>query len=84
MSKPFYGAVANFNKKYPNLSNALFGDISELEARDFIVKAGQLFQTPFFDMLREYLKQNNKGSGFVQAVMDMPLLDARSIHEELT
>ena len=84
LGRPFYGAVTNFNKKYPNLSNALFGDISELDARDFIAKAGQLFQTSVFDLLREYLKQNNKGSGFVQAIMDMPLLDARSIHAELT
>lgn len=89
LSNAFHGAVTNFNKKYPNLSKALFGDI-ELDdngkpsARDYIAKVEHAFETPFFDLLRHYLKQNNKGSGFVQTVLDMPLLDARSIHTELT
>jgi len=85
----FPGAVTNFNKKYKNLSEALFGD-NELDdhgkpsARDYIEKAGGAFETPFFDLLRKYLKAHNKGPGFVQTVLDMPLLDARSIHAELT
>jgi len=78
------GAVTNFNKQYHNLSDVLFGDISKLAAKDYVSKIEQEFSTPFFDLLRQYLKQNKKGSGIVQAVMDMPLLDARSIHAELT
>jgi len=85
----FPGAVTNFNKRYKNLSKALFGDNEldehgNLSARDFIEKVGSAFETPFFDLLRKYLKEHNKGSGFVQTVLDMPLLDARSIHSELT
>lgn len=89
LSNAFHGAVTNFNKKYLNLSEALFGDI-ELDdngkpsARDYIAKVEHAFDTPFFDLLRHYLKQHNKGPGFVQTVLDMPLLDARSIHTELT
>lgn len=89
LSNAFHGAVTNFNKKYLNLSETLFGDI-ELDdngkpsARDYIVKIEHAFETPFFDLLRHYLKQHNKGPGFVQIVLDMPLLDARSIHTELT
>lgn len=85
----FPGAVTNFNKKYKNLSEALFGD-TELDehgkpsARDYIEKAECAFETPFFELLRKYLKEQNKGPGFVQTVLDMPLLDARSIHAELT
>ncbi|MDD2723431.1 MAG: helix-turn-helix transcriptional regulator [Methylovulum sp.] len=89
LSNAFHGAVTNFNKKYLNLSDALFGDI-ELDddgkpcARDYISKVEHAFETPFFDLLRHYLKQHNKGPGFVQTVLDMPLLDARSIHTELS
>jgi len=89
LSNAFHGAVTNFNKKYLNLSEALFGD-KELDdngkpsARDYIAKVEHAFETPFFDLLRHYLKQHNKGPGFVQTVLDMPLLDARSIHTELT
>lgn len=85
----FPGAVTNFNKKYKNLSKALFGN-AELDehghpsARDYIEKVERAFETSFFDMLQKYLKEQNKGSGFVQTVLDMPLLDARSIHAELT
>lgn len=88
LSNSFHGAVTNFNKKYPILSDALFGD-TELEqdgrpsAREYIEKVEVAFETPFFDLLRHYLEQTNKGPGFVQTVLDMPLLDARSIHAEL-
>lgn len=85
----FPGAVTNFNKKYKNLSEALFGN-TELDihgkpsAREYIAKAEGDFKTPFFELLRKYLKEHSKGPGFVQTVLDMPLLDARSIHTELT
>jgi transcriptional regulator with XRE-family HTH domain len=89
MSKYFHGAVTNFNKQYKNLSEALFGDLELDEhgkptARDYIEKSEAIFETPIFELLRKYLKQHNKGSGFVQTVLDMPLLDARGIHAELT
>ena len=85
----FPGAVTNFNKKYKNLSEALFGD-TELDehgkpsAREYIERAESVFETPFFDLLRKYLKERDKGPGYVQTVLDMPLLDARSVHTELT
>lgn len=84
LSKSFFGAVTNFNKKFNNLSTALLGDISELDAKQFIDETKEAFKTPFFDILKKYLKENNKGAGFVQVLTDMPLLDARSIHSELT
>ncbi|HAW3738722.1 TPA: helix-turn-helix domain-containing protein [Klebsiella pneumoniae] len=84
----FPAAVTNFNKKYKNLSEALFGNTeldehSHPSARDYIEKAEGAFETPFFDLLRKYLKEHDKGPGYVQTVLDMPLLDARSIHAEL-
>ncbi|EPF20355.1 Helix-turn-helix domain [Cedecea davisae] len=85
----FPGAVTNFNKGYKNLSEALFGD-AELDlqgkpsARDYIKKVEAAFDTSFFDLLRKYLKEHNKGPGYVQTVLDLPLLDAQSIYAELT
>ena len=49
-----------------------------------IKKTADSFETPFFDTLRLYLKDSNKGAGIVQSVTDMPLLDAQSMHAELT
>jgi len=79
-----YGWITEFNKSYENLSEALLGDLSTLSARDYIKKTEVTFETPFFDLLRQYLKQTDKGPGIVQSVTDMPLLDARSIYAELT
>ena len=89
LSDSFPGAVTNFNKKYKNLSEALFGasgldEHQKPTARDYISKAEDAFETPFFELLRKYLSQYNKSPSFVQTVLDMPLLDARSIHAELT
>lgn len=89
LASSFYGAVTKFNQQFPNLSEALFGD-TELDdhgkpsASEYIDKAEGLFDTPFFDLIRKYIKEHRKGPGFVQTVLDIPLLDARSIHAELT
>lgn len=89
LGNAFYGAVTNFNQQFPNLSEALFdeGGLDEHgrpSAREYIAKAEEVFETSFFEQLRKYLKEHGKGSGFVQTVLDVPLLDARSIHAELT
>ncbi len=82
--KRIYGWITNFNKGYKNVSETLLGDQSDWNARDYIRKTEEAFKTPFFDMLRQYHKQNQKGPGLVQTLMDMPLLDAKNIHAELT
>ncbi|MEY8239477.1 MAG: helix-turn-helix transcriptional regulator [Cycloclasticus sp.] len=89
LGKGFHGATANFNKRFENLSDALFGasDLDEHgkpSAREYIAKAKDDFETPFFEMLKKYLQEHDKGAGFVQTVLNIPLLDSRSIHAELT
>jgi transcriptional regulator with XRE-family HTH domain len=76
--------VANFNKNYPNVSELLFDDPKNLNARDYLQKADEIFDTPFFDVLGQYLREHQKGAGVIQSIMDIPPLDARSIAEELT
>ena len=83
-SSSLYGWITKFNQSYKNLSSSLLGDVSQLNARDYIKKTAESFETPFFDTLRLYLKDSNKGAGIVQSVTDMPLLDAQSMHAELT
>ncbi len=85
----FHGAVTNFNKKFLNHSDALFAGLKLDEngkrtAREYIEEVEKAFETPFFDLLRKYLSQHSKGPGYVQTVLDVSLLDARSIHAELT
>lgn len=79
-----HGATTNFNKQYHNLSATLFGDTEQLKAKDYIERSQIEFETPFFKALSKYLKEHKKEAGLIQSVMDIPLLDAQSIHEELT
>jgi transcriptional regulator with XRE-family HTH domain len=78
-----HGAISNFNKKYLNLSAALFGNIDDLKANDYLEKVKIAFKTPFFDVLSRYLKEHKKGAGIIQSLMDISLLDAQSIYNEL-
>jgi transcriptional regulator with XRE-family HTH domain len=75
--------ISKLNKKYVNLSDALFADRQGIDARDFIQTCVAQFETPFFSVLSQFLKENQKGVGFVQMVTDLPLLDARGIYDEL-
>ncbi len=87
--RSFPGAVTNFNKKYSNMSEALLNrtgldEQGRPKVRAYLELVNEGFETPIFELLKAYIKEHNKGPGFVQTVLDMPLLDARSIHTELT
>ncbi|MGK0415442.1 MAG: transcriptional regulator with XRE-family HTH domain [Halopseudomonas sp.] len=89
LPRGFPGAVTNFNKRNKNISETLFSSLAVDEhglpsAHDYVKTVETVFETPFFAILRKFLAVSNKGAGFVQTVLDVPLLDARSIHAELT
>lgn len=88
INNSFPGAVTNFNKKFLNLSDALLKNKSQdnkkNNAKDFISIVETAFETPFFDLLRQYIKSSNKSASFIQVVLDISPLDAKSIHTELT
>lgn len=90
MGNSFFAAVTKFNQQYPNVSEALLNptgldEQGKPRAKAYLELAKeQGFETPIFELLKAYIKEHNKGPGFVQTVLDMPLLDARSIHTELT
>ncbi len=89
LGQAFNGAVTNFNKGYYNVSESLLASAGRDEngkpsAKDYLATLEHVFDTPFFDLLRRYLKQQDKSPGYVQTVLDMTLLDARSLHAELT
>jgi len=42
-----YGWITKFNQSYKNLSSALLGDVSELNARDYIKKQQKVLKHPF-------------------------------------
>ena len=88
LGQGFPGAVINFNKGHKTLSQVVFQSCAldasgRPSARDYIERSQHLFETPFFELLQHYLKLHDKGPGFLEVVLDMPPLDARSLHAEL-
>lgn len=71
-----------FNSNYPIVSNQLLGTKTH-EPSTYIKTAQEYFETPFFEVLGQYLRTSDRGPGFVQTVLDTSLLDAKAIHAEL-
>jgi transcriptional regulator with XRE-family HTH domain/Zn-dependent peptidase ImmA (M78 family) len=79
-----HGWITRFNEGYLNVSDSLFDGDMPPEPEKYLDTVTEIFETPFFSMLGKFLKEQHKGPGFVQTVMDVPLLDARSLHDALT
>lgn len=77
-----YAATANLNKAIANVSMTLCRESSPSVDR-YIEITKTVFHSPFFDILRVYLSENEKSSGFIQSILDTSVLDAKAIHAEL-
>lgn len=78
-----YGWITRFNQRHLDLSATLFDGHLPPEPSRFVEQCAELFDTPIFNMLSQFIKKTGKGPGFVQTVLDIPLLDARGLHEAL-
>ena len=81
--KSLHPSIGKFNKSFKDVSQNLFNDLHEIEPADFISTLERVFDTQFFSILSKYLKDSGGGSGFVETVMEMPLLDAKEIYKTL-
>lgn len=84
LEKDLYRWVTRFNQRHPDFSGVVFGEDLPPEPERYIEVCTEEFDSPFFDILAAFLKQSGKGAGFVQTILDVPLLDARGLHEALT
>lgn len=80
--REIYQATTNFNKEFKPVSECLFGTKTPSPSR-YIACAKELFESPFFDILRKYIVEHHKSASFVQTLLNIPLLDARNVYEEL-
>ncbi|PAU62479.1 XRE family transcriptional regulator [Pseudomonas indica] len=71
------------NNSLPSVSRVVFESDAEPEPALYIERIKEVFDTPFFNILGQYLKDSGKGPGLVQTLMDVSILDARSIFSEL-
>ena len=77
-----YKANTNFNKAFGSISERLFGGKTP-SPDQYIRSAADHFNSPFFDALKKYIKENQKPASFAQSALRMSLLDARNIYEAL-
>jgi hypothetical protein len=77
-----YPAATNFNKRYYTIRENCFDD-EEPTVASYIKKSEEIFRTPFFNALSSYLRESEAGAGYVHAVLDTSLVDAKAIAVEL-
>lgn len=77
-----YAATANLNKTFTNIGMTLCKE-SPPPAVKYIEITRTIFHSPFFDILRVFLSENEKSPGFIQSILDTSVLDAKAIHAEL-
>ena len=80
--KAIYPAATNFNKQFYTIRETLF-DGEEPTASSYIKKSEEIFGTPFFKALSGYLRDAEAGAGYVQAILNTSLVDAKAITAEL-
>lgn len=79
LGNAIYAAAKNLSKTYSSVSESLFDEQTPDPAKYIDVVETQ-FDSPFFKALKTYLVASGKGSGYVQSILDISLLDAKAIH----
>jgi transcriptional regulator with XRE-family HTH domain len=83
LGNDLFKANTNLHKGYKTVRESLFSD--ELpSASEYIEVSKTIFDTPFFDALKSHLVENGKSAGYVQCILDTPLLDAKELYAELS
>ena len=81
-NRTIYKATTVFNKQFHSVSEHLFEN-KKPTATEYISCSKKAFQSPFFETLISFLKDNKKSAGFIQNLLNLPLADAQYIYEEL-
>ncbi len=64
------------------MSAALF-DPAPPKPEQYMAAAENVFQSAFFHALKCMIREHGTGASYVQQIMDISLVDAVGIHEEL-
>ncbi len=80
-AKAIFPVTTKFNQQFYTIRETLF-DGEEPTAASYIAKAEEIFHTSFFKVLSAYLRDSDAGAGYVQAVMNLSLVDSKAIAAE--
>lgn len=76
-----HAVSADFNKNYELFSKKILGN--KIDSKTYIESCGELFKTPFFKTLKEYLLNNGKSAPVVSEIMNVSISDAYGIYAAL-
>ena len=82
--KDVYPLTAIVQKSTPSAAKVIFDNREEGSALDFINGSQKHFKTPFFESLKRYLSEEEKGSGAIARMMCIPQIDALEFYKALT
>lgn len=77
------GANTNFSKKFELVSDIIFDSNQPFTAKSYIQSTRDVFYSPFFDILRNYLIESKKSSSYISSILNMSPSDSQAIYEEL-
>lgn len=81
-NRAIFKATTVFGKQFKTVSQILFNNRKPAPA-EYISCPKEVFQSPFFDALRTFLKESKRSAGFIQNILSLPLADAQLLYEEL-
>jgi hypothetical protein len=77
----FMGAVKNFSKEYPSVTQALFAK-DRPEPAEYAAIGRKAFSSPFFEALRAFCRAEQGAEHFIHRVLGLPLADAKALSGE--
>lgn len=74
-----FGAARNLNKNFEKPS-----ELWKVDSPASLIRAGDdNLKSPFFSVLKDYLQSSGKESSYIASLMDLSLVDAKSVQLEL-
>lgn len=80
--RAIFRANTNFNKEFSSVSKYLF-NTDEPTPAQYVESAREVFDSPFFEVLKSFVIEKRKSASFVQSLLNIPFTDAQGVHEEL-
>lgn len=81
-NKLIYKANTNFQNTYSTIANGLFTTLP-VTSKEYFSVATEVFKSPFFRALKDFLVTEKKSVGFVQTILDLSPVDAQTLYEDI-
>lgn len=81
-NQEIYKVNTYFCNQYKTVAEHIFGKLPPTP-RQYISCAKKVFDSPFFDVLKEFLEEKKKSVGYVQEILNLSQPDAHTLYESI-